>query len=318
MAGIFLVTVSSVGMYLFEHPAVIFSFRFLSGVGASTWVAFTVLYNSYFENGKSDRSIGRIQACNQSGKIAASLLGALGSQVFGIAAPFYISGITGLIGFIASFAVAETSAQRKPVKLEELISVLKNRALLFSSALSALFQIVIFATTLGFTTVYARQLGAQQYELGILLLLYSVAALFGSLAIGSGINEKIGDRYTICIGFLLTAVGMFFLPEAKTLLGVYICHSLSGLSSGVLISFFMARSIRYMPPEQKTTAMGIYQAIYSVGMMLGPVIMGYLLDYTSFQHSYQIMSLICVFTLIAAWVIMIQEEKKKSGGENAV
>jgi predicted MFS family arabinose efflux permease len=297
-------------MYLFEHPALVFIFRFLSGAGASAWVAFTVLYNSYFESGKSDRAIGRINACNQFGRITASLLSALGSRMFGIAAPFYISGLIGSIGFAVSFAVADSPVKRKPFKPAELVSVLKNSTLISSSVLSALFQIVIFATSLSFTALYARQLGARQYELGLLLLLYSLAALFGSVAIGSGINGKIGDRPTLCIGFLLVAASMFSLPEAKTLFGVYIWHSLSGLSSGILLSLFMARSIRYMPPEQKTTAMGIYQAIYSAGMMLGPVIMGYLLDYTSFRYSYKIMSLICVCTLIAAWIVTLKEKRK--------
>ena len=41
---------------------------------------------------------------------------------------------------------------------------------------------------------------------------------------------------------------------------------------------FMALSIWAVAPEQRATAMGFYQAVYSVGMLVGPLMSGFLAD----------------------------------------
>ena len=49
-----------------------------------------------------------------------------------------------------------------------------------------------------------------------------------------------------------------------------------GVGSGVLMTLFMVLSIRGFPQEQQATAMGIFQAVYAVGMLAGPLASGFL------------------------------------------
>ena len=49
-----------------------------------------------------------------------------------------------------------------------------------------------------------------------------------------------------------------------------------GLGSGVLSTMFMTLGIRGLPREQQATAMGVFQAIYAIGMLAGPIVSGLL------------------------------------------
>ena len=56
----------------------------------------------------------------------------------------------------------------------------------------------------------------------------------------------------------------------------------------------MAYAIRYVDGERKSTAMGFYQSVYCLGITLGPVLMGFLVDHTSTRASFIIMALIAL------------------------
>ena len=62
--------------------------RILSGVSASAWVAFTVLFASYYPIGQTARAMGVITFCNGLSIITGSFLGEVHAETFGWHAPF--------------------------------------------------------------------------------------------------------------------------------------------------------------------------------------------------------------------------------------
>jgi DHA1 family multidrug resistance protein-like MFS transporter len=44
----------------------------------------------------------------------------------------------------------------------------------------------------------------------------------------------------------------------------------------MLMTLFMVLSIRGLPREQQATAMGVFQAVYAIGMLAGPLASGFL------------------------------------------
>jgi len=56
---------------------------------------------------------------------------------------------------------------------------------------------------------------------------------------------------------------------------------LGGASRTLLYTQQMALCTAKVAPEQKTTAVGVFQSIYSLGMTVGPVVMGWVLDLTA-------------------------------------
>ena len=53
---------------------------------------------------------------------------------------------------------------------------------------------------------------------------------------------------------------------------------LGGVSRSLMYTLLMAIAPAQIPAEAKTTATGVFQSVYSLGMTAGPVVMGRLLD----------------------------------------
>ena len=65
----------------------------------------------------------------------------------------------------------------------------------------------------------------------------------------------------------------------------------------------MGLAIRHIPGDQRSTAMGCYQAIYGIGMFLGPVIVGRIGDVYGLKIGYYFVAIFLLFMipLISAW-----------------
>ena len=54
-------------------------------------------------------------------------------------------------------------------------------------------------------------------------------------------------------------------------------------------SVLMAMIIRFVPQENQSTAMGLFQALYGIGMTLGPVLTGQLVGRFNYSVAYMAM-----------------------------
>ena len=63
--------------------------------------------------------------------------------------------------------------------------------------------------------------------------------------------------------------------------------------------------------EQKGAVMGIYQALYAIGMLVGPVISGTLIDRNGYVGAFRAMAAICA--LDAAVVILLYKRVQRNG-----
>ena len=55
-------------------------------------------------------------------------------------------------------------------------------------------------------------------------------------------------------------------------------QSIAGLARGLLQTSLMSQSILAVPSAERATAMGVFQAVYASGMLLGPLVGGRLAD----------------------------------------
>lgn len=308
MAGVLLAGIAGLGIRLFPYPLAVLGFRGLSGVAASMWSAFTVLYSSYFPADQHTKAIGRLNSFNHLGKFLSSVLGGMVAQAFGISAPFLLSFFAGLLGFILACWIIDTTPQRTPLKVRELISVAKNPSLLTASILAVLSQMVVCATSTSFMNTVAEGIGAQHGELGIMQAVYSVTMIFASLLVGSALSKKMGDRAVVAIGFSATLLSCLLAPFCPNMLWIYLTQVFGGIGNGILFSQLLAMAVRKISPEKKSSATGCYQAIYGLGMTVGPAMMGIFVDHLGMTTAFLIMAGI---TLVALIISLIAYNKKR-------
>lgn len=278
IGGIALASLSSLGMWLLPAAGALLVCRALAGGAAATWVDYTVLYAGYFPGREAPKAIGFINAALNIGQVAAMLAGGYIAQRLGLAAPFLLSVVVGCIGTALSLLVREEHTAPKPVNPAVLSEILRDRNLLRLSWLGVIMQVVSFVTVFGFLPVAAKALGAGNFELGLLTTITMVPSIFSSALSGSFFAERFGQRVTLVFGFFIMSMTCMVIPCINSLSWLYISQAIGGFGRGLVMPLLMGLCIQNFQADRRSTAMGIYQAIYGLGMFGGPVIAGIVSD----------------------------------------
>ncbi|CAM3191082.1 MFS transporter [Paenibacillus lupini] len=300
MIGLLFSTLSGAGILLTHDLNWILFLRVAAGIAASTWVDFTILFASYYANDETTRAMGTIAVYNSLGQMLGILCGGWFADQYGWESAFLIGAAVGLVGIAGSFFIVEKfDDQAAPITLQGIQEVASDRTLLTVSFLSILFQMLTFATVFGFTPVFAQSLGATKLDMGLLTFCSTLPTALASWIGGRHLARKLGERRVIILGFILSGLFTVFIPFTSSLWFLIVTQSLAGFGRGFTSPVLMSLCIKHMVPEKRATAMGFYQAIYGLGMFVGPLFMGAAGDWLTLREGFVIVGLLgCVTALL--------------------
>ena len=275
MGGLFFAAISGIIVYLSPSPNMLLAARSLGGVAASSWVIFMILGTAYSGRENTVKMVGTLNASNALGRMGALLTGGFIAQFFGFSYAFLLGGLVGVLGLVLSFILVEKKPEiESPPKISELISVAKNKQLLAASILSIIVQYISFSTTFGFIPIAAAALGASNYQLGLLGVAATLPGLLVAPAMAR-VLKKIGVLKALCIAFLLSSLASFLTPLASEIWHLFALQVINNIGMVASFTLLMALCIQDIKNERRAAAMGFFQAVYGLGMFLGPFIMGY-------------------------------------------
>ena len=279
LLGITASLLSGLGLWLSKTPGLLLVSRGMAGVAAASWVQFTVLFSSYFEASDATRAMGYLSAFCSLGQVAAMFLGGIAAQQYGLAAPFLVAVIGAVIAYIPGAFIHEGKLERRePVKLLQLLSVAKDRRFLLVAGVAILLQFQVFSTIFGFTPVMAKKIGADSFQLGLLSTVSTIPVIFASFLSGSFFAKRFGEKRTIIGGFTIFSLTSILIPYAGSMTFLYVTQVIGGFSQGLIFPLLMGLCIREVEARKRATAMGFFQALYGIGMFIGPVIVGAIND----------------------------------------
>ena len=302
VAGLFFTMMSALGLFLFNDIWLILLFRAMAGISAATWVHSSTLYLSYYPPESSARAMGHLSFVNSIGLMSAMLAGSFLAQAAGWSMAFLLASIVAAAGLLLSLLVQDNRPDKEssPPTLRSALTIGKDYTLFWTSVLALLSQLVNFATTQGFVPEFARQLGASRGTIGMLsafaLLPRALAALLG----GSLLARWFRLRTLISVGFLLTGIFTCLLPLVTSLPMLFAFQFAAGIGSGFQMTLLMSICTRTIPISQKASAMGFYQAVYGIGMVTGPVLIGRLADVFSLGTGFIVAGSVALLTAVLA------------------
>ena len=94
------------------------------------------------------------------------------------------------------------------------------------------------------------------------------------------------------------------MPQVNQVVQIYVLQIMPGMATGLLFSSLTAEAMKGIDTEVKSTAMGLYQTIYAVGMTLLPMMGGAIVQEVSMKMAYRVFAVICLFAAVisvAAW-----------------
>jgi MFS family permease len=273
--GFLAALLASLGFVLAPSPWAMCGARFMAGLSACAWVAFTVLFANYFPPNATAKAMGYISFCNHLAIIGATSLGGALAEAHGWLAPFWAAAGVASLGLLCLCFVYEPAPRPTPVPApRHLAAILCSRELLLVSLIAALGQWTMYATTFGFVPIYAVGIGASKTQLGLLTTLSTLAGALASLLSGAYVIAWFGSRSIILIGHLSMAVATASMPVIETLVPLYGSQMLAGFGRGLAQPLLLNLAIRRFPDGEKATAMGFFQAVYAIGMFAGPATAG--------------------------------------------
>ncbi|MGI6028271.1 MAG: MFS transporter [Candidatus Heteroscillospira sp.] len=278
VGGLFFTTLSSFGLWLFTDVYLIFLFRIFAGVAASAWIAMTVAYMSYYREEDAVTATALLNSLNSCGKLLAFVLGALAARFFGYRAALFMSFLTGLIGLCLVPFTGKVELRRSPASLKHLFSCLKNKNTLIPALLAAVSMMIVHGTVFSFTSTLAEGVGAGALMLSVLSMAFTLIQILSTNFLRSNFIKNGRRSLQLCCGFLMMSGYLVILAFSSNAWMILCGQLVAGFAFALLNSLLMSECVRGVPPGEKTTAMGIYQAVYGIGMTIGPVYMGKIMD----------------------------------------
>jgi len=292
--GIAITSAGALGLGLAPNPWLLTLARAVTGLGAATWVTFTVYFTGYYHQEGTGRAIGIINFVQRFALVIATSCGGVIAEAHGFTSVFFIAAITGIVALLGLlFAREPAGLQVRTAASSSFMRVAAHPLLLTASFMAVLLQFSSFAIIFGFIPVYASGIGASNVELGIITMVAVGSSAVASL-IAVNLAERYGNTFTIILGaaFIgMATLAIPFIPHVYLLETVMVAY---GLGSGVLGTILMALSIRSVAPQQRATAMGVYQAIYAAGMLLGPLLSGFVGDSLGLASVFYLSASLCL------------------------
>lgn len=272
------------------------------GVTAATWVLYNILFIRYFDRKEAPAAVALLALAGPVGVFIGNCIGGLLIHYFDNNIAFLLSCVAGLLALILTTRINDVHDAVQAPTLQACISgarkQLSDRSVWMIGILGTIVILVPFATRDTLTPIYAEQLGARA---GILSLLSNIHLIFYALAIAlcsSVFYRRLGVMKTALVGIILQILSTLGIPFTDNMSLIYALQALAGFSFGMAFAAFMSLSVINTSPDEQSTRMGLFQTIYSLGMFVGPVMMGVMLQHVNLSSGYFLIAALSVVAVV--------------------
>lgn len=280
--------------------------RAVSGIAASAWVVYTVMFAGYFPKEEAGKAMGMLQFTTVIAQLTSMMISGYMVEHWGWNTPFLIGGIVAIAALLLALRLPEQKQEKRQsaIQLKDLAGVMKEPLLVRVSLLSVLAHCVLFITMFGYTPNQALNIGASKESLGWLTLAFmiphAIATLYGSRTFG----RLLGDRGTLLIGFAGSALFTLLIPSMPTLAMLCITQVGNGFMQGLIFPLLLGKSVSEVDPYKRATAMGFYQAVYAVGMSAGPFVAGWMSGIYGLTGGFWLGGIAAALAAVLSWIWM--------------
>lgn len=297
-------------------PALTFG-RALTGASSAVWAPMIAVFSGFFAPQQAVFATSLLALLCSFGQMVATSSTGLLNAAGGYALAFYTSASLVVLASLLVFLIPLSRPPRGPHRSVSALSILRifvRRDVLVPSFANAAGQLGCWAVIYGFLPLLARQLGASEVAVSLLvttaLATNTVTNLLLTLAARRG-----HKRWVLHGSFILFAASIALASVAGTVPLLFVVTAGMGAANGFFFPLLMGLSIERVDGDHRSTAMGIHQAVYAVGMFVGPWIGGVLADAMGMRPMFTVVALFC---LIVPNVLMAFHPETPHGRERKV
>lgn len=275
--------------------------RTLAGGGAASWVAFTVMYTNFFPPEKVTAAMGSISFIIVSAQYSSMSLSGVIVSNFGWNSPFYLAAAFSLTGLILAFFINEREKQNessKPMHIKDVPAVIKNTTLIKTAILSVIAHSIMFATIFGFMPNVALSIGFHESTLFLVVSSFMLPHAIATLLVGNVILPKLGVYYSLLVSFLIVLIALLLTPLFPQKILFLFFQVFTGFGLGIIFPVLLGLPLQNISFEKRTTAMGVYQSLYALGIFAGPYLSGIVNSMFGLSSGYYFLSILAILGVL--------------------
>jgi MFS family permease len=289
--------------------------RAVTGIAAGSWVVLVVAFSALFPPREAVRASALLTLVNTLGRIFATAIAGPLIDLGGATLPFFAATGIGLFSALLVIPISEPRRESKTPSVSAISRLLMRRDVLVPTLLSTVAQFALWTTSFGFLTLLAKNLGATNVLQSAVVTVHLIFVVLGNV-IASRFTRRFGAPRLVIASFVLLFIGMIVAALAPTLPILFIAPVFIGTALGVGYPVTMGMSIEHVDEAERTIAMGLHQAIYAIGMFVGPALSGVVAEAIGLQPMFGITGVAC-FVLGLIGTRMLDANSRASEIESA-
>ena len=270
--------------------------RALTGASTAVWVPVMVIFAGFFPPERAVFATSLLASSSSLGQVFATGSTGFLNELGGYRLAFLVGAGLAVVAtvIIASVRLPRPERSRaRAVNARSVMAVFTRPDVLLPSFASAVCQFGVWAVVFGFLPLLARQLGAGVVVVGLLmttnLVANTAANFFSTISV-----TKDNKRALLFGSFGLFAAGAVLAAVSRSVPLLFAATVLIGAANGIFYPILLGLSIEKVDLAHRSTAMGIHQAVYALGMFAGPWIGGILSDALGIRAMFAIMAGFCL------------------------
>lgn len=267
--------------------------RAITGLAASIWVPLVVAFSGLFPPEQTVRASAMLTLVGSGGRVLATAVNGTLNDLGGYPLAFFLAAGAAALATIVFLPAHEQRRSPKAPTAASIGRVIARRSVLLPSLLSSVLMYANWTATFGFMPILARQIGATDVTISILTSLYFGVVTMGNL-LATAVVNRFGARLLLYASFALLFLGIGCAAVAPALLLIFVAQFCIGVSMGIGYPVLMGMSIQEIGDRERTTAMGLHQSVYAIGMFGGPVLSGVLADAMGIRPMFGLTAFFCL------------------------
>lgn len=281
--------------------------RAVTGFAAGAWVPLVVAFSGLFPAREAVRATALLTLVSSLSRMMATGVTGVLNDLHGYPFAFFLATGVAVVGIISMVPAYERRRTPRQPRMADVGRLISRKDVLLPAALNAILQYAAWTATFSFFPILARQLGAGDVALSLMLSMNIGIVLVGNL-LATVLARRISSQQLVYAAFMLQTLGIGLAAVSQGLPLIFVAQFCMGLASGIGYPVLMGKSIELVGESQRTTAMGLHQAVYAIGMFAGPWLSGILADAIGLRPMFGVTAFGCLLLGVAGTRFMTETD----------
>tara|TARA_B100001989_G_C24531883_1_gene462083 strand:+ start:598 stop:1752 length:1155 start_codon:yes stop_codon:yes gene_type:complete len=297
-------------LFISNNPNEVLIGRTITGVAAAGWVAISVYYSSFFPRNERFKSSTIILSSNMLSVFLGTFLSGYISDLISIKTCFLLSMVSAILSSILFLISKEKPFDTKSeFSTIQFINLLRNKLLICLCLIGIFIQFITFSINFSYFPIYLNKLSFSDSIVGNLVAFYTLASFIGTIS-SPRLIKKFGLWRIFIYSAILIGLTTLITPLFENLFLLIFLRLIGGIGGGIIFSSCMSSIVRGFQENYQASAMGIFQAVYAIGMFLGPILSGVIGSYINLESVFIFSSSVTLPIILISFFIKKEELAK--------